>query len=351
MIVERVEQALRALGIVLWQAGLGPLIIRLRANRPRVLLYHSCESAESSFTRDLEVNILPDHFGRQLDFVQRYYNVVSVDQLATRDVPKRAVVISFDDGYRSVLTGAAPELRRRGLPAVVYLVTDVVGNHDIVWVNELNWLLQEAGPEIAAHVASTLGVPAETARPDLVSQVLVHLPSQAIRSLLAELWQLSGRSRSDLIDRLDLYLDWDEIKAMEAEGFSFGNHTCTHPNMTLLASDELAAEVDHASAEVKRYLGHCKSFAYPFGMVNEAVMDAVEGRADYSIMLVGGTNHGFDPKRIARVGTDVTSDAALFAQMEVVEPGKEWLRRSVGRLKGWLRKAAGGRFGKSSSTA
>jgi peptidoglycan/xylan/chitin deacetylase (PgdA/CDA1 family) len=137
---------------------------------------------------------------------------------------------------------------------------------------------------------------------------------------------------------------------MESEGFSFGSHTCTHPNMTLLTSEALAAEVDRSCAEVTQRLGRCTSFAYPFGMVNDAVMEAVESRHDFSIMLVGGTNHRFDPTRIARVGTDVDSDAALFAQMEIVEPGKAWLRRSAGRLKAWLRSPAG-RSGETSRTS
>ena len=347
MIAGQIERVLRMLGVLLWHARLGPLIIRLRANRPRVLLYHSCEASESSFTRGLEVNMRPEQFGRQLDFVQRHYNVVAVDQLAAPDVPKRAVVISFDDGYRSVLTGAAPELRRRGLPAVVYLVTDVVGNRDLVWVNELNWLLHEAGPEIAARVARTLDVPAQTPIPELVSQVLIQLPKRQIQALLGELWSACGRSRTALIQDLALYLDWDEIRAMESEGFSFGSHTCTHPNMTLLTSEELVAEVDRSVAEVTERLGRCSSFAYPFGMVDEAVMQAVESRHDFSIMLVGGTNHRFDPTRIARVGTDVASDAALFAQMEIVEPGKEWLRRSARGFAEWLRDR-GGRSGETS---
>ncbi|MEK6609597.1 MAG: polysaccharide deacetylase family protein [Gemmatimonadota bacterium] len=40
---------------------------------------------------------------------------------AGRPFPERAVVITFDDGYRHVLRTALPVLRRYGLPAAVFL--------------------------------------------------------------------------------------------------------------------------------------------------------------------------------------------------------------------------------------
>ncbi len=45
-------------------------------------------------------------------------------------LPKRAALITFDDGYRSLLTGAVPWLRRFDYPAVLFMPTDYVGDRN-----------------------------------------------------------------------------------------------------------------------------------------------------------------------------------------------------------------------------
>jgi len=49
-------------------------------------------------------------------------------------LPRKSVVITIDDGYRSTYEIAWPILKRYGLPATVYLYTDFVGAGDA-----LNW--------------------------------------------------------------------------------------------------------------------------------------------------------------------------------------------------------------------
>ncbi len=54
-------------------------------------------------------------------------------------LPKRAALITFDDGYRSVLEVALPWLRRFGYPAVLFVPTDFIGTR--------NWFDEGAEPE------------------------------------------------------------------------------------------------------------------------------------------------------------------------------------------------------------
>src|SRR5213078_60716 len=114
-------------GMLLYWLHLHPLVIWLARRRTRILLYHACEPTESDFIRDLESNTPPDR-------------VVPLDALERGAPGDRAVVITFDDGYASVYANAFPRLRRLGLPATVYLTTDVVDNRALIWINELNWL-------------------------------------------------------------------------------------------------------------------------------------------------------------------------------------------------------------------
>lgn len=69
-------------------------------------------------------------FERTLDFIDRHYNVVrhhdikaAVDGHAR--LPKRAALITFDDGWRDTLLHAREPLARRGMSAVLFLATEV----------------------------------------------------------------------------------------------------------------------------------------------------------------------------------------------------------------------------------
>jgi peptidoglycan/xylan/chitin deacetylase (PgdA/CDA1 family) len=51
----------------------------------------------------------------------RDYEVVSLETVLSGELPRRALLITFDDGYRSIAEVALPILRRLGLPSVFFV--------------------------------------------------------------------------------------------------------------------------------------------------------------------------------------------------------------------------------------
>jgi peptidoglycan/xylan/chitin deacetylase (PgdA/CDA1 family) len=322
-------RALDGFGRALWHLRLARLVFRIGRRNPKVILYHACEPVESPFIRDLEVNTPPAEFAAQLDFLGRYYDVVPIAALEGDRFPAGAAAVTFDDGYRSVLEHATPLLEARGLPATVYLVTDVVDNDDLVWVNELNWLLVTHPAATGAVVGERLGLPEEATTGAVVASVLHEFDPAVVADLLAALWAAVPATRDELLDGLDLYLGWDEVRAMEGRGISFGSHTATHPNLRGLTLDAVDDEVDRSVEAMHRELGHCRSFAYPFGFTNDQITTALRSRDFSSVMVVGGTNYAARSGSVARTALTATTPAGMFAQLEVVEPAKAGLRRLV----------------------
>ncbi|MEJ2199492.1 MAG: polysaccharide deacetylase family protein [Desulfuromonadaceae bacterium] len=68
-------------------------------------------------------------------------------------LPPRCVVLTIDDAYRSVLTGAMPLLRQYGYPATLFVNTAAVGSQDYLSWDEIRALAAE-GIEIGNHSAS-----------------------------------------------------------------------------------------------------------------------------------------------------------------------------------------------------
>jgi peptidoglycan/xylan/chitin deacetylase (PgdA/CDA1 family) len=72
-------------------------------------------------------------FAAQMAFLARArYRVLSLDEALAciageRPIPPRAVVLTFDDGYENFYEYAYPPLARHGFPAIVYLISDLLG--------------------------------------------------------------------------------------------------------------------------------------------------------------------------------------------------------------------------------
>jgi peptidoglycan/xylan/chitin deacetylase (PgdA/CDA1 family) len=109
-----------------------------RRERLLILCYHGISLAdEHEWKGDLYVS--PAQFERQMALVQRNECTVlplgeALQRLYSRDLPERAVVLTFDDGYYDFLARAWPVLRRFGFPATVYLTTGRV-DHNFPVIN------------------------------------------------------------------------------------------------------------------------------------------------------------------------------------------------------------------------
>jgi peptidoglycan/xylan/chitin deacetylase (PgdA/CDA1 family) len=102
----------------------------------RVLMFHRiADPGDRSLLNPGLVSATPVVFERIMDWLARRYSVVSlaeaVDGVAgRRALPRRAVLLTFDDAYRDFAGTAWPILMRYGLPATLFVPTASV---DRLW--------------------------------------------------------------------------------------------------------------------------------------------------------------------------------------------------------------------------
>jgi peptidoglycan/xylan/chitin deacetylase (PgdA/CDA1 family) len=319
---------LTALGKAIYHLRLYPLVMWWNRASVKVLLYHACEPEESDYIKGLRSNTMPAVFGAHLDFLQRFYRLVSLADLERGGVPSRAVTITFDDGYRSVYTDAYPHLRARSIPATVYLVTSVLDTGQLVWVNQLNWLLLRL-PEVSRPLATAaLNLDANASVPTILDRARVCYDKETIDRLVTAIRE-AAPSGSGQDDGERLYVTWAEVAEMSNHDVTFGSHTVFHPSLPRLRPEEMHSEMTVAQQTIAARLGSCQSFAYPFGDVDDDVRQVAQDCGFDSIMEVGGVNRCLDAARIARIPVSATTDAALFAELEVVTPVKAFLKGIV----------------------
>jgi peptidoglycan/xylan/chitin deacetylase (PgdA/CDA1 family) len=257
------------------------------SSRLTVLTYHRiANSIEPSFEGyGPTVSATADAFARQIAFLDAHCHVVSLSAVVdairgVRELPARAVLITFDDGYRDNIDIALPQLAARGLPAAVFLATDQVGGGvPFFW-------------EAAAHLFARASV--TDARLPLVGERRWSDRSSkniVLREFVERLAPMPEPERqvalATLAAALDvtipsgalahLHMTWDDARRGARAGLEFGSHTMGHAWLPHLSAADVRAELIGSKSRLERELGvPVVALAYPNGAHSPDVRRAVQ---------------------------------------------------------------------------
>lgn len=127
----RIKKAARK-AVMLGSLASSSIAVRRMTGKPRVrvLTYHRFGHVD----RDPWC-VAPQAFEEQMRWLSGQKLAVSLDDVlrfarGEVELAGGSILVTMDDGLSSVLTGAAPVLRRYGIPAVLYITTEAIGNPD-----------------------------------------------------------------------------------------------------------------------------------------------------------------------------------------------------------------------------
>ena len=207
-----------------------------------VLMYHRVGAAHNAW--ESRYAIAPDDFAAQMRHLHdSSYRAVGIEALVDwleggPPLPERAIVVTFDDGFRGVREHALPVLERLGWPFTVFLVSDLIGQED-TWTRSAN----------PAHVSYPL-------------------------------------------------LDADEIADMQRRGVSFHSHTRSHASLPQLDDAALTEQLLGSRERLADLLGHDVAYlAYPYGHLDDRV-EAATRAAGYRAAF--STQPGFNRQDVNR---------------------------------------------------
>jgi peptidoglycan/xylan/chitin deacetylase (PgdA/CDA1 family) len=230
---------------------------------------------------------------RHLDWIGRHYRMVPLEELEVRleagegfDEPVAA--ITFDDGYRDVYENGFPLLRRMGIPAAVFVVTDPVGTSRVPLHDKLYLLLAQAftawrsAPRELTRVLRGLDIRLS----DRQMATMAEIPLSTMRALYTALPQTEIQRVIDTLEseiginegELNEYhpLSWEMLAEMHRAGIAIGSHTRTHPLLTSEGLARVGEETEGSRRELEGKLGiPIRYFAYPDGRFNIETVRAV----------------------------------------------------------------------------
>lgn len=220
-----------------------------------MVLYHHLADEPHELTDGLGVETPPALFESHLRQLAREYDVVDLDQVLSGRLPKRALLITFDDGYRSVLDVAGPILKRLGLPSVFFVSAAFVTPGSLPLDNLL------------CRIARTAG-----GAPDVALRAVAELPYARRARLADELAERFEVDRPRLRQESGLFLEPADLPRLTEFGCEVGNHTRSHLFCRAIV-DEAAGEVE--LVQHKRQLeewveARVRAFSYPYGHRRDA---------------------------------------------------------------------------------
>lgn len=251
---------------------------------PLVLGYHSVvENTDSVSAPTLPGMLVSlNTFRTQLEWIGKHYRFVSLDELGAlieqgkgcRDV----AAVTFDDGYHDTYEQALPLLQKMGVPAAVFVVTDLVGTdtpppHDLIH----QILVEVFAGRHAMPAAFATAIPeySRILSPHAVARELLgRVPATTLRDMLTD---LRAQGSWPAIPPELRPLNWEQLAAMQRGGFIVGSHTRTHALLTRENDETVRDELVRSRSEIEQRLGGpVRHFAYPDGRFDPRVARAVE---------------------------------------------------------------------------
>jgi peptidoglycan/xylan/chitin deacetylase (PgdA/CDA1 family) len=188
----------------------------------------------------------------------------------------RVVALTFDDGYRDNAIYAAPILKRYGLRASFYVVSDLIGTPSPPWYDRMGRVVQELQAEnkFVDAQGQTCAKREQAASADQVVVAAKALASQDRRALLHRLEaQLSKPLEFAEPDQI---MEKDHLVALQRDGHEIGSHSCSHEILPLLQDAELRAEIHQSKATLEADLANpVQTFCYPNGDFDARCLDEV----------------------------------------------------------------------------
>lgn len=237
-----------------------------------ILMYHSVMPDPAAHADSLGGIIHSEtEFRAQMELLCRDYHPISLDEVvgsldSRKQLPKRSVAVTFDDGYADNAEVAMPILNRLGIPATFYVTVHCVEQRKLPWPSRLRFAFRKTKlPQWTDACGKSWNLKDSESR------------ERAYLAACDDGCRLSGSLQEDFVRQLEeqlgasappdlssLMMSYDQIRSLAGHGHIVGSHTMTHPNLAYLKEDQARTEL----AKSKRYLerelkASIRHFSYP----------------------------------------------------------------------------------------
>lgn len=296
-----------------------------------ILCYHNIiDTIPDAFDQRAE-RMHVARFRSQMERLARHFHPVSLrrylQNLQTGNVDPKAVVVTFDDGYRGVLEHAAPILYNLGIPGTLFVVTGHASAPRPFFFDQIEiafrlstksglcmGLLHE--PQFALDTIDSRIQAMNSIKRNI--RAMPEMNRRLYQHVLMDLLGVSEERCNEHAHGQEKYtvLGWNDLREMASHGWALGSHTRSHAPVAALGVRERNRELKGSLEDLRREIGlSIVPFAYPYGREEQvgARGSAAVRRAGYScaVTTMNGVNDSStDPFLLRRVSTSTRKRGA-----------------------------------------
>lgn len=225
-----------------------------------------------------------DRFRSHVRYLKQHYDVISVETLVeslqTGAPPEDAVVLTFDDGYRSVYENVLPVAEAEQVPVSIFVSTDHIFTDEPFW-----W---DKADQVREHDTTFRS-----------NRELKQLPESKRRTLV------DSQFKTISADYERTTLSPSEVQALANSDYTTVHpHSKSHPRLTTQSHEKANEEIRRSRHVLREEFGcDANVFSFPDGAYNEAHVSMVrEVGYDGALTLVPGLNTAeTDPYHVPRI--------------------------------------------------
>jgi peptidoglycan/xylan/chitin deacetylase (PgdA/CDA1 family) len=260
-----------------------------------ILMYHRVTEVDAD---PWGLCVTPKNFQEQMEILAKSCRTLSLmefnENLVRGKMPRRAVIVTFDDGYEDNLLNAKPILEKNGVLATFFLVSGQIGKQKEFWWDELERIflkIERLPANLELNIDGQLhawkldddseGFPVDGKysgwRTDMDPPTTRHSTYYAVWKLLQP---MDESQKQSILDQLRLWagtqsavrsthrtLTQEEVCTLaQSKLIEIGAHTVSHPMLSKFPQDVQRFEVEGSKSQLEEVINHqVETFAYPHG--------------------------------------------------------------------------------------
>ena len=205
-----------------------------------------------------------------LDFLADIACVLPLGEASERlikgTLPRRAVALTFDDGYAEWIEHLSPALRKRNLPATFFVTTGQLDG-GALWHERIIAAvraLPEQGVSLPYGFGNYVNLYEHERRAGLVADLQERLKYAPLQERMGAIELLEAQAVRPIA--LPKIFDTSSVRALHNQGFEIGAHTIHHPILNECTQAQAKAEIGGCKEELEAIIGApVHLFAYPNG--------------------------------------------------------------------------------------
>jgi peptidoglycan/xylan/chitin deacetylase (PgdA/CDA1 family) len=329
---------------IAYRSGAMDMVHRMRHDQClTVLMFHRVQPVEERKRSgaDPRYTVTPGLLEAIVGFLRRNYSIVSARDVLlslgqSKALPPRPALITFDDGWRDNLEWASPMLR--GLPWILFVATDAVGEPDCWWQEVLLWALRSGRADYTDlwQCAAPNGVNSKV--PDKQNVLLLLMRYGALnpehRRRALQLHEEALRSSCKTRHMLTAA----ELQELVRNNVDVGSHGASHLPLSLL--DDVVGDLSRS----KKWLADLSSvpaMSIPHGRYGETTIRAARDLG-YSAIFTSDAilnpcpNGWLLDDVIGRICLDPVAVSDRLGRLVPDRLAAHLYRRQIGNLRGEL---------------